>query len=109
MNPIGACIFVKLYHILLIVCHLNKNKNKERTTSVLDPLLFFSFFLCFFTNNFINTNLNIISKQLTKIKKTNPKTIVNPADTTKPTDLRLKNLVFNTISNHHNKPNTTPN
>jgi hypothetical protein len=47
----------------------------------------FSFFLCFFTNNLINTNLNIISKQLTKIEKQIQKSIVNPADTTKPTDL----------------------
>jgi len=42
-------------------------------------------------NNFINTNLNTIRKQLTRIQKQIQKTLV---EATRPVNLKLKNSVF---------------
>jgi hypothetical protein len=58
-------------------------------------------------NNFTNTKLNTLNKQLTKIEKQIQKIIANPSETTKPIDLKLKKPSFQTLPSHQNKPNTT--
>jgi hypothetical protein len=52
-------------------------------------------------NNLTNTNLNTISKQPTKIEKKIQKTIINPDETTKSTDLRLNNNNNNNNNNNY--------
>jgi len=45
---------------------------------------------------------------LTKIEKHTQKTVVNPSETTKHVDLKLKKPSFRTLPRHQNKPNITP-
>ena len=45
-------------------------------------------------NNFTNTNLNTLGKQLTRLEKQIQRTITSSIDIKTSTDLKLKNLVF---------------
>jgi len=45
-------------------------------------------------NNFTNTNLNILGKQLTRLEKQIQRTIISSVNTETSTDLKLKNIVF---------------
>jgi len=58
-------------------------------------------------NNFTNTKLNTLNKQLTKIEKQIQKIVANPSETTKPIDLKLKKLSFQTLPSQVTKTSQT--
>jgi hypothetical protein len=59
-------------------------------------------------NNFTNTNLNTLGKQLTRLEKQIQRTTISSVDTKTSIDLKLKKLSLQTLSNYKNKPNTNP-
>jgi hypothetical protein len=59
-------------------------------------------------NNFTNTNLNTLGKQLTRLEKHIQRTTINPIGTKTSNDLKLKKPSLQTLSNYTNKPNTNP-
>jgi hypothetical protein len=62
-----------------------KSPNKDVTTNTKNIIK---------QNNFTNTSLNIIEKQLTRIKKHIQEFVFSPVETTKPVEQKVKNLVF---------------